>query len=187
MLRTSRQWRDLKARLTFGVAFDDDDEGGSKLGRLAWFCPACPQPGVNLPPNWQEDPVQQVNYVLHFYQADNVSRWVYQKTLILDGNFTADHMKMKKPQDDVAFTDGEGYMVQDAPYRQHLKETLEAPAVHFMPFSRSNEVTLLCVEISSLPETSCCTRCKLDSKKCRFNRYRSVCLPPWMFRPPFNC
>jgi hypothetical protein len=25
-------------------------------GKLASFCPACPQPGINLPPDWEDDP-----------------------------------------------------------------------------------------------------------------------------------
>jgi len=42
--------------MIFGVAHDAD--GGKELqpGRMAWFCPACPQPGINLPDNWRDNP-----------------------------------------------------------------------------------------------------------------------------------
>jgi len=33
---------------------------GVQRGKLASFCPACPQPGVNLPPDWEDDPNQYV-------------------------------------------------------------------------------------------------------------------------------
>lgn len=39
----------------------------------------------------------------------------------MDGNFKADHMKMKRSDDDVKLTDGEGYFVAEASYQQHLE------------------------------------------------------------------
>ena len=38
----------------------------------------------------------------------------------VDGNFTAQHMNMKKPENDIALSDGLGYMVQNAPYQTHI-------------------------------------------------------------------
>ena len=38
----------------------------TRAGQLTIFCPACPQPGINLADNWKEDParfVLDVNYV----------------------------------------------------------------------------------------------------------------------------
>lgn len=49
--RISRQWRNLKYRKWFGH-WGDEKPG---RGQMALFCPACPQPGVNLPPDWKED------------------------------------------------------------------------------------------------------------------------------------
>lgn len=42
-------------------------------------------------------------------------------SVIMDGNFSAQHQKMKKPEDDVRLADGNGYMVTDGPYKEHLK------------------------------------------------------------------
>lgn len=39
----------------------------------------------------------------------------------MDGNFSAQHQRMKKPEDDVRLADGHGYMVTDAPYKVHLR------------------------------------------------------------------
>ena len=32
--------------------------------KLASFCPACPQPGINLPPDWEEDPERYGAFIL---------------------------------------------------------------------------------------------------------------------------
>ena len=52
LLRVSRQWRNLKLRKWNGYGHDRGDvaEGG-----LAVSCPACPWPGVNLLPGWEQD------------------------------------------------------------------------------------------------------------------------------------
>ncbi|KIJ57513.1 hypothetical protein HYDPIDRAFT_104148, partial [Hydnomerulius pinastri MD-312] len=92
LMRTSRVWRDLKNRKRAGFGHDRERTPGP--GDLATFCPACPQPGINLPERWQQ-----------LYESKVVSL-----RYVLDGNFTAQHMKMKKPEDDVALSDGLGYM-----------------------------------------------------------------------------
>lgn len=52
-MRVSRVWRDIIARIQAGYGHCP----GSSVqpGSLAIFCPACPQPGVNLPDNWKND------------------------------------------------------------------------------------------------------------------------------------
>ena len=37
-----------------------------------------------------------------------------------DGNFKAEHMKMKHPENDVSLFDGKGFLVERAPYEHHL-------------------------------------------------------------------
>lgn len=54
-LRALRQWCDVRARQRAGEPFQP--EGYEiPIGGLAPFCLTCPQPGVNLPENWQADP-----------------------------------------------------------------------------------------------------------------------------------
>ncbi|KAI6018405.1 hypothetical protein EDC04DRAFT_2902121 [Pisolithus marmoratus] len=45
---------------------------------------------------------------------------------VIDGNFTAQHMKMNKPELDVALSDGKGYMVSEGPYQSHLQQSLDS-------------------------------------------------------------
>ena len=49
----ARQWRNLNQHKRAGTLFDG--LASYKSGRLATFCPACPQPGVNLPEDWNKD------------------------------------------------------------------------------------------------------------------------------------
>ena len=59
LMRALRQWRDLTNRRRAGLPFDRNPE--LNAGSLALFCPACPQPGVNLPANWKDDTEQYVH------------------------------------------------------------------------------------------------------------------------------
>jgi hypothetical protein len=52
----SRLWWDLHARKQFGFGHETDKMPG--IGDLATFCPTCPQPGINLPVGWEDDPNQ---------------------------------------------------------------------------------------------------------------------------------
>lgn len=58
--RVARQWRNLKQRKWFWAQRDS----ARSIGSMAQFCPACPQPGINLPPGWEaeakENPLDSV-------------------------------------------------------------------------------------------------------------------------------
>ena len=56
-------------------------------------------------------------------------RWKYRRVLVADGNFSLDHMRMRRPDLDVGLTDGEGYVVESKQYQQHLKESIEIKEV----------------------------------------------------------
>src|SRR5882672_5089661 len=49
----------------------------------------------------------------------------FRRTLVADGNFTADHMKMRCPEEDVNLTHGYGYVVEEGRYKQHLSDAQE--------------------------------------------------------------
>ncbi|KAI6111661.1 hypothetical protein EDD16DRAFT_1485659 [Pisolithus croceorrhizus] len=108
LMRVSQLWRDLKHRKWFGFGHDAGKDPGD--GGLALFCPACPHPGLNLPADWKV-----------WYDRDTVMR-----QYVIDGNFTAQHMKMNKPELDVALSDGKGYMVSEGPYQNHLQQSLDS-------------------------------------------------------------
>jgi hypothetical protein len=84
----------------------------SPSGSLAIFCPSCPQPGINLPPNWSEYP-----------------KWVTRRTVTADGNFHADRIKTRRPEKDVPLTNGRGYMADDVVYKEYLSVAKEPRVV----------------------------------------------------------
>jgi hypothetical protein len=95
------------------------------------FCPACPQPGINTPDNWKAQPRSGLYFVQSPTRAVLIlfDSWIYRRNIVVDGNFSMEHMKMKNSGDDVFLSDGEGYMVQWAPYKQHLDSSLETKQV----------------------------------------------------------
>lgn len=52
--------------------------------------------------------------------------------MVVDGNMSAQHLKMRRPDLDLALTDGQGYVVEDFPYRQHLATAVEIKQVSLM-------------------------------------------------------
>jgi len=57
------------------------------------------------------------------------SRWLYTRSIVIDGNFTADHLKMKRPEEDIALSPGGRYMVEPQRYEAHLKTGQEIKQV----------------------------------------------------------
>lgn len=110
LLRVGRQWRNLKERKWFGFGHLTRHPTAAEM---ALFCPACPQPGVNLEQGWKDDPQD----------------WLYWRTLVADGNFVAVHQVQPRSVDDVWIKDGESFMTARERYREHLACTMERPEV----------------------------------------------------------
>ncbi|KAF9218810.1 hypothetical protein BS17DRAFT_637605, partial [Gyrodon lividus] len=72
-----------------------------------YFFPACPQPGINLPENWVED-------------LQGAWKYKYNRSFVMDGNFSAEHMKMKADMD-FDLTQGSGYFTTVPRYKEHLQ------------------------------------------------------------------
>lgn len=121
--RLSREYRNMKLWKMHGRAHDEPDLSDDEMevdedvqdaptdpeiarGKLAIFCPTCPQPGVNIPDDWAQDP----------------KWWLYIRKFCTDGNFKADHMNQKNEHDDVHLTNGEAFMTAQKPYQEHLEE-----------------------------------------------------------------
>ncbi|KAI5987344.1 hypothetical protein F5J12DRAFT_787094 [Pisolithus orientalis] len=75
LLRVLRMWRILKLLKWQGFHQQLPDTWASEL---VLFCPACPQPGINVPD-----------------QDIDLSDWQFARTFVMDGNFKAEHMLPK--------------------------------------------------------------------------------------------
>lgn len=101
----------MKQRKWSGQPYDR--ETACTAGSMALFCATCPQPGVNLPEDWQQDP----------------DREAYIRMFAMDGNFTAVHQKRHNAMSEQRLTDGELYMVSEKRYHAHLASTVEVREV----------------------------------------------------------
>ena len=77
LMRALRQWRDLSNRRRAGQPLDPALE--LKPGDLALFCAACPQPGINLPEDWEKD-TDQLVFSLRTWLPTNIHSYC------IDGN-----------------------------------------------------------------------------------------------------
>ena len=57
---------------------------------------------------------------------------------MVDGNFTAQHMKMRRPENDVPLSDGLAYMVADEPYQKHISQAANNEEVCIIKYLKYN-------------------------------------------------
>ena len=55
-MRIIREWRHICLLKRMGRGHSESGVNGTQEGQCAVLCPACPQPGVNLPLDWKERP-----------------------------------------------------------------------------------------------------------------------------------
>jgi hypothetical protein len=60
--------------------------------------------------------IDVINQIFDGYSSDIVAL-----RYVVDGNFTAQHMRMKRPTEDISLSDGLGYMVKDKCYQSHIQ------------------------------------------------------------------
>lgn len=117
-----RQWRHLKLLQRGGRAHDPEGVDGTKEGSLAVECPACPQPGRNLPEGWEDLPPEQrcVISVRLRCPSDAVLRWLYTLYLSVDANFKL--RSKDRGAQDVYLGPGWAYVVEETKYKDHIKQ-----------------------------------------------------------------
>ena len=93
LMRVSQQMRKLQNLKHFGAVYNESSTPGS----LMIFCPSCPQPRINLPPDWT-----------------NLPNWVTLRMITVDGNFHTDHIKMQRLDLNIVLTNGQGFMVEES-------------------------------------------------------------------------
>ncbi|KAJ6613762.1 hypothetical protein B0H10DRAFT_2222001 [Mycena sp. CBHHK59/15] len=107
-MRMGREWRHLKMLKRSGRGHDPSGVKGTKSGECALLCPACPQPGKNLPENWKD--------VL------NDRRFLYALFLALDANFRMRRKKVSSEEKDPSLGDGWSFFCQITAYMEYLKK-----------------------------------------------------------------
>ena len=118
------------AKISSGLGHDTNVE--PQPGNLAIFCPACPQPGINLPQGWETDPKRYETCTSFCIVLLMSFRWLYTRSIVIDGNFSAEHLKMKQPEEDVALSPGGRYLVEPKMYELHLSTGKEVKQVSIL-------------------------------------------------------
>ncbi|KAH9019846.1 hypothetical protein EDB84DRAFT_1441986 [Lactarius hengduanensis] len=142
LLRASRQWRDLKRRMESGLGHQPEGERPPD-GAMAIFCPACPQPGINLPTDWKT-----------LYPPDQLIQ-----TFIMDGNFSAEHMRHRSGEKDVALSAGMAFMANPDSYRAHLqsgKEVAQPSTCNTYRAIEQANSSRAHLDVTGIGATTCC-------------------------------
>lgn len=111
------QWRHLQNLKQAGYRHTQTMPGP---GEVVTFCLACPQPGVNLPESWQEDPNQCAPcHHVHHGKLIVLHRDLYTRFYAIDGNFVADHVALTN-SGDIALGKGLGFMPVQKEYTERV-------------------------------------------------------------------
>ncbi|KAK7027713.1 CxC2 domain-containing protein [Favolaschia claudopus] len=108
--RMTREWRNEQMYKRAGRGHAADGIEGTRAGECALLCPACPQPGKNLPldGSWRNVPRDR--------------RFIYALFLALDANFRMKRKDVSSEADDPSLGDGIAFFGQVEAYMEHLKE-----------------------------------------------------------------
>ncbi|KAI9431761.1 hypothetical protein H4582DRAFT_1822014 [Lactarius indigo] len=142
LLRASRQWRDLKGRMESGLGHQSEGESCPD-GAMAIFCPACPQPGINLPKDWKT-----------LYPPDQLIR-----TFIMDRNVSAEHMRHRSGDKDVALSAGMAFMANPDSYKAHLqcgKEIAQPSTCNTYRAIEQANSSRTHLDVTGIGATACC-------------------------------
>ncbi|KAG2117119.1 uncharacterized protein F5147DRAFT_742928 [Suillus discolor] len=110
-LRIISEWRHLKVLKRSGRGHDPAGIEATQEGELAVLCPACPQPGKNLPEDWQSAPPSE--------------RWLYALFLAIDANFRLKRRLVSTDSKDPGLSRGWGYFVKEGKYKAHINMSNE--------------------------------------------------------------
>ncbi|EIW76562.1 hypothetical protein CONPUDRAFT_76203 [Coniophora puteana RWD-64-598 SS2] len=108
-LRTIRQHDHVKLMKEAGRGNVVSGIETTKPGELAVQCPACPHPGINLPPGWEE--------------ADESQKFLYCLFLAMDANFRLKNRNRGESSTDVELHNGLAYFVKTGPYMEYIRSS----------------------------------------------------------------
>ncbi|KAG2121984.1 hypothetical protein DEU56DRAFT_917982 [Suillus clintonianus] len=98
----------LKQLSRGGRGHDPAGVNATAEGELAVLCPACPQPGKNLPLDWEKEPL--------------FTRWKYALFVAIDANFRLKRKAVSSDTADPSLNAGWAYFVHEDSYKSYLAD-----------------------------------------------------------------
>ncbi|KAJ7120873.1 hypothetical protein C8R44DRAFT_623095 [Mycena epipterygia] len=105
-LRMTREWRHVQMLKRAGRGHDPDGVASTKEGECALLCPACPQPGKNLPPDWADAPEEK--------------QFLYALFLAMDANFCLKRKDVSTEEKDPGLGKGWSFYCEVKVYMKHV-------------------------------------------------------------------
>ncbi|KAJ6484089.1 hypothetical protein C8R45DRAFT_1214949 [Mycena sanguinolenta] len=106
-LRMTREWRNIQMVKRAGRGHDPGGVKATKAGECALLCPACPQPGINLPQGWEGMPEEK--------------SFLYALFLALDANFRLRRKDVSTEERDPGLGNGWAFFCEVGAYMSHVK------------------------------------------------------------------
>ncbi|KAJ7265087.1 hypothetical protein C8J57DRAFT_1622132 [Mycena rebaudengoi] len=111
--RMTREWRNLKMLKRAGREHAQTGAMGTAPGECALLCPACPQPGKNLPEGWET--------------AADDDKFLYALFLAIDANFRLKRKDVSSEEKDPGLSPGWAFFCEVGKYMQHVEKHWKEP------------------------------------------------------------
>ncbi|KAJ7062990.1 hypothetical protein B0H15DRAFT_794749 [Mycena belliarum] len=115
--RMARQWAFLMRLKRAGCTHKPEGVAETKNGDTAVLCWTCPHDKINLPEGWREVSAE--------------FRFLYMLLLAMDANFRLKNRLRANAHVDLPLGDGWGHLVEEPPYKEHLKGYVAEKDVSF--------------------------------------------------------
>ncbi|KAJ7792839.1 hypothetical protein B0H14DRAFT_3094116 [Mycena olivaceomarginata] len=107
-LRMTRQWRHIQMLKRAGRGHENAGVASTKPGGCALLCPACPHPGINLPPNWKDVPEEK--------------QFLYALFVAIDANFRLARKDVSSEKKDPGLGNGLAFYGDVLAYMGHVRK-----------------------------------------------------------------
>ncbi|KAJ7511255.1 hypothetical protein B0H11DRAFT_1700222, partial [Mycena galericulata] len=106
-LRMTREWRHLQMLKRAGRGHDPAGVANTQDGECALLCPACPQPGKNLPEGWEKFPEEK--------------QFLFALFLAMDANFRLKRKDVSSEEKDPGLGKGWSFYCDVQKYMEHVR------------------------------------------------------------------
>ncbi|KAJ7776650.1 hypothetical protein DFH07DRAFT_865726 [Mycena maculata] len=107
-LLMTKEWRNCRMLKRGGRAHDPGGIDKTEAGACALLCPACPYPGKNLPPGWENTPDDK--------------QFLYALFLAIDANFRLKRKDVSSEEKDPGLCKGWAFYCEVTKYMTHVKK-----------------------------------------------------------------